>query len=101
LRARVEIAAQDALEEGGLGRLDQVMIEAGLSCLALVGLLPPAGEGDEGDARAPGLLANLPRGLEPVHARHPEVHQDDAGPKLPGDLDGLDAVMGRAHLVTE
>ena len=45
----------------------------------------------------PGVVAcaggqQLARRLDPVHARHPHVHQDDVGPEAPRGLDRLLAV---------
>src|SRR5215472_8313891 len=38
-----------------------------------------------------------PRGLDPVHARHADVHEDDVGAEPAHRLDRLDAVCGLAH----
>ena len=43
-----------------------------------------------------GHHSDLPRRLDPVHARHPHVHQDDVGPQLASRRDRLDAVAGLA-----
>ncbi len=43
------------------------------------------------------LLQDLPRGLEPVHPGHPDVHQHDVGDELHGAAEGGLAVVGLAH----
>ena len=42
-------------------------------------------------------VADLRGGLDPVHPRHPHVHQDDVGSQLAGEPDGLRAVPGLPH----
>ena len=39
-----------------------------------------------------GAGEDAPGGLQPVHLRHPDVHQDDVGPGAPDRVDGLGAV---------
>ena len=43
------------------------------------------------------LGGDPPRGLKPVHVRHPDVHQHDVGSLPPGQRDGLRAVGGLTH----
>ena len=45
------------------------------------------------------MPSEAPRGLDPVDARHPHVHEDDVRREHPGRLDGLRAVARLAdHL---
>src|SRR5687767_15770336 len=48
--ARNPLLAKQSAERGGFHRFGEVVIEAGLGGAVLVGLLPPAGDGDQRDA---------------------------------------------------
>ena len=52
------------------------------------------GEDEDPGLRPLGRAHDLPGRLDPVHLRHPDVHEDDVGPHLPHQTDRLDPVGG-------
>src|SRR5262249_51443732 len=76
-------ARQQLLQGGGVHRLGQVVVEAGLRRPPLVLLLTPAGDRHQRHAPAPRLLADPAGGLEPVELRHPDVEQRPPPPPTP------------------
>ena len=45
----------------------------------------------------PRRAGELRGGLDPVHPRHPDVHQHHVGPQLTGEPHGFEAVLGLPH----
>src|SRR3954469_18149617 len=58
-------------------RFDEMYVKACVRCALAILLLPPSGQRDERHALAPRTQAYSPRGLTPVHLRHPEIEYDD------------------------
>ena len=65
----------------------------------LVLLLSPACQCDQCDLPAPRLLANGPAGIQAVHARHADIHDDQIGSELLGDSYRIHSVVGGFGLV--
>ena len=79
----------------GLGVLEQV---AGRARVERVGDPPPVGERRQDDDARPVLAAaDRARGLDAVHDRHLQVHEDDVGVAVRAAVDGLLAVARDAH----
>jgi hypothetical protein len=74
------------LQFGRFDRFRQLIIEARVSCLSLVFLLPPAGECNQHHFVAPRLLTNVASRLVAVHPRHADVHQDGVGLEIGGSV---------------
>src|SRR5205085_6533808 len=55
------------------------------------------GEDDDAHARQALITADDARGLEPVHARHTDVHEEDVGARPPRHAHGLLAVARLTH----
>jgi hypothetical protein len=62
--------------------------------------LPPSSQGDNEDVPAERHLANVSRRIVTVQFRHADIHQNDLRAKFGRDFDRLQAVTGRADLVT-
>src|SRR6185503_13924339 len=74
--ALVVYGGEKELEGADLGGLDEVVVEAGFAGAAAVGVLAPAGEGDEGGAALGEAAADAARDFVAVHARHADVEED-------------------------
>ena len=84
-----------------VNRLDEVAIAAGLARSLPVIFLAPPGQCDNHDVAAPGLLTDAPRGVQPAHPRHAEVHQDQLRSELFCQLHGFTAIVSRPHVVAQ
>jgi len=72
------------------------MVKAHFLGTAAAGFVPIACDGNEDGVPAPRLLAEALGHLKAVHARHPNVQQQDLGLTATGGLDGR--VPHVAHL---
>jgi hypothetical protein len=64
-----------------------------------VDLLTPAGERHDKRLCIQGQLADLLRGLESVHVRQPDIHEDQLRPEGLDQLDRCWPIAGLAYLV--
>ena len=85
---------------GGGGVLEQETAGAGPQRLIHVVVEVEGGEHQHPRPGRAGRVAEDPAGrLQPVHDRHPHVHQDNVGPQMPRQADRFGAVGGLAcHL---
>src|SRR5262249_21606560 len=90
---------QQPLQGTRLDRLDEVLVEAGFLRAAAVVLLAPPRHGDDEGAPAPGLLPDAAAGVVAVELRQADVEQHHVGAERLGQLQGLEAVVGRARVV--
>jgi hypothetical protein len=81
----------------GLGVLDQEA--AGSGADGLIDKLVRLERRQDDDLHAGQVVlgGDAPGGLEPVHVRHPDVHQHDVSPLPPGQRDSLRPVGGLTH----
>ena len=76
----------------GFERLGQVAVGAGVEPLDRVGRLAAGRQQHDGQVGGPGVLAQPPQRLEPVHAGHHDVEEDEVRrPALPA-FERVDAV---------
>ena len=87
-------------ELGRVGVFEQETARARPQCF--VDVLVELERGQHQDAwRVGAALDYATRGFEPIHHRHPDVHQDHVGARLGSELDRLLTVLGLAnHLDT-
>src|SRR5688572_31728591 len=91
---------EDLLEQLGLDRLREVMVEASVPRALAIGILAPARDGNE---RGPAHLRALPQrpgDLVTAHAGKADVHQHDLRTERCRELDRGAAFVGELHLMT-
>src|SRR5204863_2560130 len=82
-------------------RFDQMLIEPGLFRLAAVAFLAPAGQRDEYEALAPGLLADVATSVITIQLRHADVQEYEVGTEPLRRRDGLQSVVRQFGLMPE
>jgi hypothetical protein len=73
------VARDESAQRIDIGRLDDVVVEAGHAGALLVMLLAPSGQGDEQHPRPIGSAADLSRHVVSVHFRHADVENRHVG----------------------
>ena len=79
-------------------RLNQVVAEASLVAEPSMGLVRPAGKGDQQCCREFCLLSKLPCHLAAIHFRHRQIQQYDVGSLNKRHLEGFLAIVGHLHI---
>jgi len=90
---------EEVEECGGVDGFDHVVVEAGVFGALFVGVLSPAGDGDEGDGGGPGVLAEGADEVVAVDFGEADVEECDVGAEVFDGDESVGAVVGDADVV--
>jgi hypothetical protein len=91
---RAQVGVQPRQHDVGIDGLGHVVDAARLETPHHVFRLGQSRHEDDGHVRGAVVLLEPPAGLEPVHAGHDGIHQDDVGQDIVHALDGRRSVRG-------
>ena len=94
-----EVGLDTGAHHGGVDRLDDEVDGAEFEATCLVAGVVMRRDEDDGNVTRQRVGLELAANLEAIHARHHDVEQDQVGPVLAADLQGLGAAQGLEHAV--